>query len=238
MYRFFKAIKSYEIYLLNNPQNTFVTAPEILSSFYENKEISSIDLFILDNFFAVYKNTKLYCFKTFNKSTHEDIETYVMQTYKINLDNTYAISNKEFKKLNLLYKKQSNFKRLKQNNPFLFFTIFASIMLMIGLFYSYNIFNASKQNNLQEYHNKIDTSKIVYKKIVPKLIDLFKYIKIENLVTSKIVCTNTKIKLILVHGDKKKLLNFATIYSKDITIKSIEFLKDKELFSMEIEVAI
>ncbi len=248
---FIEEVKLYEIYIINDTNHNIDIYPNILSQFYNNtKNNNTTDLFILDNFFAIYKNSKLYCFKSIKNSSIKDIKNYVEQTYQLNLDNTASYDDIKFNTLLNSYKESKSdlnkpkFIRLKENNSFLFFIIFLIISIGIFIFILFNTYNTSinsidnKLSNMQIKYQKLQNKEVPYIKIVPKLIKLFKYIKLENLISKSIVYEKDKIKLNLFHSDKTKLLNFSTIYNSTITIKNIEFIKDIQLYKMVVQIEI
>lgn len=253
-YKFINQINVYEIYVIDNESSHFIMESQILSTFYtKNKDYNKIDLFILKDFFVLYSDGQLYSFKSFKESNDEDIKNYVIQTYKIGLDNIYKIDNVEFQKLKVLYeselanKNSLNFVRLKKNNTFLIFKIFTSISIIVFLFIIYNTFDNkfynldSKLLDIQKKYTKLKHQSIdslSHKQITPKLIELFKYIKLENITTTQIIYSKHKVQLGLRHKNKSKLLNFLTIYNGKIIIQKIEFLDDLEVHNMEIEVGI
>jgi len=198
----------------------------------------------------------LYCFKGIEKSNIEDIKNYCVQTYQLPLDNIYKIDDSWFKQLQVAYEKdlsnQANtiFTKLKGGNAFLFFSIFAFVSICIFTFFTYNSFsnisNSSNERflNIQKKYNKLklqsqnSLAKINYTKITPKLIELFKYIKLENLTIAKIAYAKNQLQLVLLHKDKNKLLNFLTIYDHKTIIQKIEFLKEQNLYTMVINIEI
>ena len=256
-YKFIEQINLYEIYVVYSLSNNFVIEPQILSKFYDkNIHQKGVDLFILENFFALYNKGELYCFKGIEKSNIEDIKNYCVQTYQLPLDNIYKIDDSWFKQLQVAYEKdlsnQANtiFTKLKGGNAFLFFSIFAFVSICIFTFFTYNSFsnisNSSNERflNIQKKYNKLklqsqnSLAKINYTKITPKLIELFKYIKLENLTIAKIAYAKNQLQLVLLHKDKNKLLNFLTIYDHKTIIQKIEFLKEQNLYTMVINIEI
>ncbi len=246
---FIEEIKLYEIYIISHSHHNIDIYPNIFNQFYKNtNNKNTIDLFIVDNFFAIYKNTKLYCFKNIKNSSKEDIQDYVTQTYQLNLDNTINYNSDKFNQLQDIYRSSKNntnktkFIKLKEDNSFSFFIIFFIISIVIFIFISFNTYSQSinninnKLSNMQIKYKKLQSKKISYVKITPKLIELFKYIKLENLISKSIVYERNKIKLNLFHKDKTKLLNFLTIYDSTISIKNIEFIKDIQLYKMVVQI--
>jgi hypothetical protein len=255
-YKFIENSKRYEIYTLQTSSNRFITPPQILNNFYDKTKEKGIDLFILKDFFALYKYGKMYCFKSFTNSSYEDIKIYVEQTYNLSLTNTYTIDNTQFEELKNLYNQNninqpnSNFIKLKKNNTFMFFNIFIILCILIFSYITYTKFNHLSNNSKQELssikkkynklkeQSKTSLTKTNHKKITQKLIAIFKSIKSENLTTKDIVYLKNKVKLSLQHKNKHKLLNFLTIYKKNITIEKIEFLEKKDIYNMVVSIAI
>ncbi|MCK5110836.1 MAG: hypothetical protein KAQ94_04890 [Arcobacteraceae bacterium] len=248
---FIEEINLYEIYVINSTNNDIDIYPAVLSQFYDNtKGKDTIDLFILNDFFAVYKYGKLYCFKSVKDSSTEDIQNYITQTYKLTLDNIIKYDDAKFSellnsyKINKQHKKKPQFINLKQNNSFLLFIIFSFSCIVSFLFILFNTYNHNLQNmdnkllKLQIKYDKLKNKKITYEKIAPKLIEIFKYIKLENIITQKINYEKHKIKLDLLHQDETKLLNFLTIYNDKIFIENIEFIKKDKLYKMVVKIAI
>ena len=256
-YNFIPNNSLYEIYVVYSTLDDLLIAPNILTAFYKNKETQTTDLFILKDFFVVFKEKKLYCFKSFKESsTHKDINSYVTQTYKLHLDNIYIIDDDNFNQLKLLYTnenstvKESSFYKLKDDNTFLAFIIFISISIIIFLIFLYNYYftthdtlstklttTKNKYEHIkQTQHNKKEP--INNNKVSLKLIELFKYIKLENLITQKISYERDIISLALLYKEKDKLLNFLTIYPTTTTIEGIEFIKEQELYKMVIKIEI
>ena len=68
--------------------------------------------------------------------------------------------------------------------------------------------------------------------MIGKTIDLFKYLKLNNIMVENLDYKNNKIQAILLHKDKKKLLDFLVIYNDSIDIKSIEYQDKKNNYRM------
>jgi len=249
---FIQEVSLYEIYIIttNNMINMDIY-PNILYLYYDKTyKKDTIDLFILNEFFAVYKYGKLYCFKSIKESSNKDIENYITQTYKLTLDNIIQYDDAKFNELINLYKTTNHnkekalFVKIKQNNSFLLFIVFSLISILIFFFLSFDTYNNRLDNlnnkllKVQTKYNNLINKKITYGKVSPQLIELFKYIKLQNLITQKIVYEKNKIKLDLLHQNKTQLLNFLTIYSGNISIENIEFVKKEKLYKMVVQIEI
>ena len=246
---FIEEINIYEIYIINSTKTNFNIYPDIFYHFYENiKALENIDLFIAKDFFTIFKYGKLYCFKSFKNSLNEDIQNYVIQTYKLSIDNIHIINNNEFNQLQKLYLKNEKYKtdffKLKKPKSFLFFTIFSFICLVIFTNFTYNSYiniSKNKENRLsilKEKYNRENSKKVSYKKITPKLLEVFKHIKLKNLLVDKITYESNKIQLSIFHKDKNRLLDFLTTYNEKIIIENIQFLQEQSLYQMVVKIEI
>ncbi len=249
-HKFFDHINLYEIYIINSKKNSFDIYPNILHKFYiDDKNSDRLDLFILRNVFVVYNSCELYCFKSFKYSSNEDIINYVEQVYKLSLDNIYLIDEVRLNELKKEYIKNNNnynkpkFIKLKKNNHFILFCIFSIFCILIFSTHLYDTFddisnkNEVKLSQIKNKYENLKQNRLEHKRLVLALTELFKYIKLENIIINKIIYENNSIKLALMHKNKDKLLNFTTIYNGKFTIERIEFLKEMALYKMVINIA-
>jgi hypothetical protein len=247
-FTYFKSLNLYEIYLVNSNKKDFIIEPDILINFYKDiTTSSSIDLFILDNYFAIFQNKKLYTFKQISGETTENILTFVEHYYKIKIDNTYTITQDKFNKLKDDKLITSSFRKLKDDNLFNTLIIFAISCFIIFSFILYTTLNGkfvkTEDNNLkilnQQYKMlllKKEKVKINTNQITPKITKLFSFIKLNNITIKSINYKKNLIKLDLFHASKQKLLNFLTIYPKDISVERIEYIKNLNNFKMAISI--
>jgi len=245
-YNFLKNINLYEVYVVQHDTPDFTIAPDILSAFYDKNKINTTDLFVLEDFFAVFQDKQLLCFRKRNNDDIEDIKIYVTQAYKTNINTTYSITNISFEQLKETFqnknktKQLNNFKKLYSTNYFAIFGLYSFVGITIFMVFLYVSFIKSlddtKYQELLKQNQPTYTNQVQRKKIIPKIIDIFKYIKLENLSIEQINYTNNKAKLIVLHKDKEKLLNFLALYGGETTIERIVFLEQRNLYSMEIKV--
>jgi len=236
-YSFIANLNIYEIYVVINSSKEPIILPEILNKFYTKQNSKhTVDLFILKDFFTIYKNQQFYIFKTIPKlSNLDDIQSYITKTYNLTIDNTYKIDDTKFEEIKNLYikdirtNKLKYFKKIKETKSFYFFIFFNFVCIIIFLYYLYISYDTtickltSKLLSLEIQQKQLECTsdkKITNnKKISLRLIELFKYIKLENLTTTNIKYKNKKVNLSLIDQDKNKLLNFLTIYNNTIIIK-------------------
>ncbi len=246
---FFEDINLYEIYIINSDKQSIDIFPNIFSIYYKDNIQSTFDLFIVDNLFVVYKDMEIYCFKSIDNSTAEDIKKYIEQLYNIKIDNTFTYNNEEFLCLTnnyLEYKddqKKLVFYSLDKNWIYKYFIYYTIGCLAVFSYLLYDNYNQKLVNTnqkflkLQRKYQLLQKPPKSYKKATPQLINLFKYIKLENILVENIEYKNKQVKLTMMHQDKDRLLNFITIYSGDIKIDKIVFINDENLYKMEVRIA-
>ena len=253
---FIENLNLYEILILKSDNENFIVDIDIFSKYYSLNTINNTtDLFITNNFFVIYRNKKLFIFKYFAKqSTLNDINLYIQQTYKITLDNIYNITNKEFNHLKQLYINDksyinmNSFYKINTNNiSSLFFTyLFICTVLFGGFLYNiyvnkYTKLNYKLQNIETKYKVLLQQHNDKHKYTSPissEIINLFKYLKLEHIKLKAIIYEKNKIKAILLHKNKKNLLDILTIYNQKIKVNKIDYIKDKLLYKMEVEIEV
>jgi hypothetical protein len=253
---FIQHLNLYEIYILKSSNENFITEIDILYKYYSiNNTNNTTDLFITNNFFVIYRNKKLFTFKYFNKqSTLNDITLYIKQIYKIRLDNIYTIANNEFNDLKQLsiddksYININSFHKINTNNISLLFFIYLFISTILFGSFLYNIYinRYTKLNHqLQNIQTKYKTLSLQHNNkskyissISLKIINLFKYLKLKHIKLQFLIYEKKKIKATLLHKNQKNLLNILTIYNREIKINNIDYIKDKSIYKMEVEIEI
>jgi hypothetical protein len=198
----------------------------------------------------LYENKKPIIFKQISNTDKDDITTYILQTYKIKIDNIINLDNKLYENC-----KKEYFSNYYKKNTFLFHTlyldksyqVFQIFVLGISLIFGYILFNniingkkilikSSKEVIILEnrYNELLEVYKLNNKKPINTMIDFFKYIKLNGIKIKKVTYKNTKIQTILIHKNKKILLDIITMYANNIIIKSIKYDKNEVTYKMEI----
>lgn len=248
-YNFISSSMSYEIIVFDIPKNkktNFILEPFLPFNYYDNDNLNTTDLFIADNYFILYKNKELLLYKKITSINIDDVTKYLLQTYKIKLDNIIYLDKKLIKDLQSSYfEKEYILYSLFQNKTFQAFQIF---FILITILFGYLAFNnltgnqiitksskevislENKYNNLIQIYNKNNHLPI------DNMIKFFKYVKLNNIIIEHIIYKNKTIKTIAIHKDKKILLDIATMYGKDIDIKYITYNKDLHNYRMEITI--
>jgi len=251
---YIKASMLYEIIVFNSFNvDKFIFEPFLLMGFYDSKKKNnSIDLFILDNFFALYIDQNFITFKKIENVKLEDIKLYLTQTYNINIDNIIYLNKSEFRQIRANYfinyhaNTNFNYKLSTKDNSFLSLNIFIVICSMIFIYFSYSKIMATNDNyvvlknltpiekqylSMKEKYSKYDT------KVFDKTIELFKYIKLYKITILNFNYKNYKLYISIMHQNKKNLFDFLTVY-EDATVKKLEYLEDKNKYNMILEIGI
>ena len=251
-YNFLELDLRYEILVFQKDLNKdIVLIPFIFYGAYYGCDISNTtDIFIYSNHFVVYKNREFLFAKKIDDISKEDIVLYVSQTYNLTIDNISIIKPSQFEHIKANYFKNPDLKEVKfypldEDKSFLWFIYFVILIGIIFLYFGYgyidsrlSIEKVEKPNKrivlqLEKLH-KIKTKHNF--KAIDKTIELFKYLKIEGIKLEQIKYIDKKVDLVLSHLNKKKLLDFVTIYDKRIDIRSIKFDKNENIYKMDIRV--
>jgi hypothetical protein len=253
-YSFVESNMSYEVIIFDKPESLkteFVLEPFVLLGYYEDNsnDAITIDLFYNENYFVVYQNKKLILFKQINNVNQEDIVLYLLQTYKIDIDNIIKIDSEILQNVKKSYVQNKNFKTSYQLNLLFVdksfrrlqvFTLITTLLFAYLLYSNLNgnqiIVKSSKElvslenryNNLLQIYNK-NSKKPVY-----SMVKFFRYIKLNKIVVDTVIYKNKKIKTILIHKNKKILLDTVTKYGQSVEIKSIEYDKKMNNYKLEI----
>jgi len=215
----------YEIYIINTKYEYINLQASIFKYFYKN-DTNTTDLFITNDYFVVYKNSKLYFFKENIDYEIEDIKSFIKYKYKIDIDNTYLINKEQIKVYEEEFLKNNKqtieFIKPKQSK-FIWFYIFYLIVLIL-LFIIYN----SKTKKVPQ------TNKVVYQINNNILFDIIKLCNIYKLQLEKLEYKN-RYSIKLKSNNKKNLNKFLSYYKDKINIKNI-YKKDRS-YILEFDIA-
>jgi hypothetical protein len=249
-YKFIKDSLTYEIIIFNSNTKLY-KLPFLFKFHYKNtKSNSTTDLFYTDHYFTIFKDKELLVFKKIKNTSKDDLLIYIKQVYKLNIDNSIKIDNTKLLLLKDQYHQNKTFYKpiiykIDINNSFRNFILFTISMLIILCYLFYDkstntnsFINISNQQlKFKKQYEKLYT---IYrsnnKKDIDKLINFFKYLKINNIKIDKISLANSSVKTILIDHDKSKLLNFLNSYKKDIKVKSIKYNNENQNYSMDITI--
>jgi hypothetical protein len=218
----------YEIYIINTSKNNIQTQANIYKYHYEKIE-NSIDLFISNDYFSIYKNSKLYFFKENKNYEIEDIKSFIKYKYKLNINNIFIVNKNQYKKYQDIFLEKNKdtitFIKPKQSTFYLYYIFYLVILVLLLLIYEYKVKN-KKQTEI--------TKERVYKKNTDILYDIVKLSNIYNLKIEKLNF-DSKYHLQISSNNKKDIDRFLEFYEEKIKIKYI--FKDKKTYILEFDVA-
>lgn len=252
-FQYLDSSKSYEIVVFNdcNIENFIFEPFLILGYYYENNIKNRNDIFITQNYFALFINQEFIIYRNIKNETIEDISIYVSQTYNISIDNFINISEKEitiFRKNYFLYLHNNIDFNYQTFNKIDSFKIFQIYLLVATLIFGYILYKKVSPNQKviivkpkQNISNK--TIKLLKKrymkhknnKIIKNSVTLFKYLKINHIKIETINIKKDIAYTTLISEDKRRLYNILTIYN-NTKVKSINFNKKKSIYSMVVEI--
>ncbi len=168
---------------------------------------------------------------------NEEISLYINQIYKIKefeiIEITQDILDSLVNEKNSLT--MSLFYPLYPKKSFYFFCTFIVLTFLVFGFILDNIYN-KKHNMKTTQVTPIVLHRASDSKTILKIIELFKYIKLNGIKIDKISYSKGKIKTTLYHKKKSHLLIFVNTYKKHLMIKLLKYNEIKRIFTMEITV--
>jgi hypothetical protein len=188
------------------------------------------ELFILDDFFLIYKNQQFYFIKQNKNYDLEDIKSYIKFKYKINIKNHHYINNNLLtqysdKFINDKDTKMMLFNNLKSSNSYYVYLLY---IVLISVVLSYI------------YLNNMTTKEIIIKKPIVyetndnKINEILNKINQYNISLEKIIY-DKKYTLFISSKSKKKIYEFLNLYKKQLEIK--DFSKEKKTYFLKVELA-
>ena len=231
-YYYIEESKIYEIYIVNVSNKYIHTQASIFQYYYKENSTNSIDLFITNEYFSIYKNSKLYFFKENKNYEIEDIKSFVKHKYKLQINNIYIINQKQIEKYQNEFinknKEYISYLKPKQSKWSLYYIIYLFVLL-VGLV------------TYESYLKPIQQSKHTVKKEIKYtsnkdiLYDIIKLCNIYNIQIEKLNYNTNKYELQIVSSNKKNIDKFITYYKNNIKIKNI-YKNDKQ-YILEFDIA-
>lgn len=233
----------YSIILLQSSSKKFIYAPFILSSYYTNKSTQhTVDIFLCESFFAVFKDQKFFSFKTFDPNTsisYEDLKLFISQSYGWNVTNIIKISPKDFQLLKNKYiqtnKTSNEFKPFKQHHRAKYLLLFLFFNFFLFCYFLFLDLYKIKPINTQPQIPKTIQKQTYNNSSYFNIIKILKIVKDSNIHIKNFHYTNNKNTLTLYDKNKNKLLEFLKNFnSKSISITSITFDEHKNIYNLKL----
>ncbi len=236
-YYYLQDCKSYYFSHFKSAKKTDYIEPLILKAYYSKDENQDLtDLFILTNYFAVYKNQKLIYFKAKKIDVLDsEINNYIKHSLNLKLSRIIKIDSleeerlqKEFEQnfiklyeLNIL--KQNGKKELKK-----FVTFFIACLIVVFGVHFYNKYYQNNQN-IEEKQTYFYPQKEL---ITAKLLHILKQIEEFSLKTESISLRQKSLNIVLTHKNKQRLLKFLT--TNNAEIKSLQFNTQEGVYELNV----
>ena len=246
-YTFLEEYFSYEIIFFEKTNKKFILEPFLFTAYYHNKDTKSIDIFLTHRYFVIYKNQELLLFKNISNISIEDLNSFIIQTYKIEVNNIIPIDETKLSKLKKEYlsnntQKSITFIPFKYSHSFnIFLSFFFISSISLGYYLNTKSNQVVEQNNpieLINIQNKYLELRQIYKnnekKPIDKIIRFFQYLKENSITLSTLKYQHTNINTTLFHKNKIHLLNSIADYQKEIKINSLTYNKQKQNYQMDI----
>lgn len=224
----------YEIIFYEKSSETTTLEPFLIAQKL-NQNDDVIKIFLVVDYFIVSKNNKLLIFKKVNTIDVEEISLYVNQMYKIEEFEIIEITQEYID--SLLDEKKTllndEFYPLYPKKSFYVFSAFVTISSLIFILMLYLVYYKEEHVKIaKKVHTKVH--RVSSNNSIDKIIELFEYIKLNDITIDNVFSSNKKIKTILYHPQKSQLLTFANTYKKNFNIKLLKYDDIKRMYIMEI----
>ena len=235
---FFSYIKEssiYEIYILNSKSPNISIESKIFENNTKSKNYD-YEIYILNKYYIVYKNSKCYFFKENKNYAKNDIINYIEFKYKIKILNCNIVSHDTHDGikndyLDKNYIQSINFINI-QKNKFLLYYFAYLFTFMIFIYFSLSI---SSNKNYKNTHNQTLQNKIIINnKDTIKV--LIKNLNNYNIKVNQIIFNNYSYDISLYSTSVKKIYKFLSLYGNKLTIKNVN--ESKKKYYLEITIAL
>lgn len=230
---------TYEVLFYEKSSDDIVLEPMVLiANHLAIHSSDKIKVFVTDGYLVVTQNQKILIFKEIKEIEDDEIVLYVKQIYKIDDFELIRVSDEEIKRLDssINIPNSNKIYRLEESKAFKVFTFLSVsglLFLVISIYFTYYTHNKSpiiptQKKILPQANNK--------KLILNDTLQLFENISTYKLGLGKINYRNHIITTTLLHPTKSTLLEFANLYKKKLTIKSLKFDETKKLYRAEVSI--
>lgn len=240
---YIKELKKYQIFILNEKYDFFEF--QVFEQFYENKEeFGKVDLYLSEDFFCLYKNSKIYYYQKLNQIIQKDeLIEFLNKKLQINIDNFKQIDKNEIEKLKNSYlekniKQNLSFLNLNQDYGFVFFVLYLFVVLISSFFIFSNEEKIEQIENKEEINLDILKHKYKFQSFQEKLDLIFQDINTNSLDLQSLEFKQNRLKLILTSSKKEDLYQFLEKNNKNITFSSINLLENSNFYEAIIDAKI
>lgn len=238
---------NYQIIIINKKYKYIL--PQILEMYYVNKKnINSFDLFILDDFFVLYKDMKMYYFQKLDyKISDVEIKEYIAKKLKINIENIFEIQKETLQQYQIDFNKKAkeeliNIKDIK-NNSFKIYLL--SILLLSSLTFSYFVFfidNNSKEEILNNHNEKVknEIEKFIqnnkHKPLLQDFLLIMKELKNYKLNLESFEYKLNKVQLTASALKKDDIYLFIELYKNKLLSNKVQYIENESKYKVVIDV--
>ncbi|MGB5793191.1 hypothetical protein [Poseidonibacter sp.] len=238
---------NYQIIIINKKYKYIL--PQILEMYYVNKKnINSFDLFILDDFFVLYKDMKMYYFQKLDyKISDVEIKEYIVKKLKINIENIFEIQKETLQQYQIDFNKKAkeeliNIKDIK-NNSFKIYLL--SILLLSSLTFSYFAFfidNNSKEEILNNHNEKVknEIEKFIqnnkHKPLLQDFLLIMKELKNYKLNLESFEYKLNKVQLTASALKKDDIYLFIELYKNKLLSNKVQYIENESKYKVVIDV--
>jgi hypothetical protein len=240
---YIKELKLYQIFFFNEEEKYFDF--QIFEQYYKNiKTEDSIDLYICNNFFCLYKNGEFYYLQkiTLEISNDEFIE-FINKKFNIQLTNYKFIDDETLNELRDSYLKQTNKRVLKvitleKNHGFYFYILYVVILINIAILYL--SFDSSIEEKTDVIDNNLQIEKLKkeyeFLSLEEKITPLLEKLDSNNLELISLEFNQSRLKMVIKSSFKDEIYSFLEENRNILLSSSIHYLENQNLYEVVVNV--
>ncbi|CAM3547480.1 hypothetical protein [Arcobacter aquimarinus] len=236
-------LKIYQLLIFNEEEKYFDF--QLFEEYYKEIEIeNSIDLYICNNFFCLYKNGEFYYLqKIILEISNDELFEYINNKFGNKINKYKFISENEMVRLKDKYlnnpkKKELKLINLRKKYSFCFYILYIFILIKVMVLYFFFNFNIEEKNNDIDNNLQIEIFKKEHQFISfeEKISLLLEKIDSNNLDLISLEFNQNRLKIVLNSDIKENIYSFLEENKAIFLSSSINFLENKSLYEVVINV--
>lgn len=218
---------------------------QLFEEYYKEIKVeNSIDLYICNNFFCLYKNGEFYYLqKIILEISNDELFEYINNKFDNKINEYKFITEDEILQLREKYlnnpkKKELKLTTLKKNYGFYFYILYIFILINIAVLFFLFDFNVEEKTNNIDANLQIEILKKEHQflSFEEKISLLLKKIDSNNLDLTSLEFNQNRLKIVLNSSNKENIYSFLEENKAIFLSSSINFLENKNLHEVVVNV--
>lgn len=236
-------LKIYQLLIFSEEKRYFDF--QLFEEYYKEIKVeNSIDLYICNNFFCLYKNGEFYYLqKIILEISNDELFEYINNKFDNKINEYKFITEDEIIQLRERYlnnpkKKELKLTTLKKNYGFYFYIVYIFILINVAVLFFLFDFNVEEKTNNIDANLQIEILKKEHQflSFEEKISLLLKKIDSNNLDLTSLEFNQNRLKIVLNSSNKESIYSFLEENKAIFLSSSINFLENKNLYEVVVNV--